>query len=339
MRILLRTPNWLGDCIMSLSVLPIIREGLPNSRIVLLTRPNLAGVFQYLDGVEEVIPGIGQSTPGNIVSVARDIRSRRFDRGLLLTNSWSSALMFRLGGISTVVGYRNEGRGLLLSRSLPMPSPGVHYIRFYQELAEFFAGTAGHSRNYYHPPRLLNRERQRAREILKEQGMRSNTALVGMAPFSAYGSAKEWPKFPELIRMILKRHPEVTIAVLGSHGERDRSRSLVSGLPPKRVVHLAGVTDLRESLAIIRECAVFVCNDSGLMHAAAAFSVPLVAMYGPTPRHRTVPDGEAFTTLYRPVDCAPCRHRECPGDHRCMRIITVEEVYRSLVRNLPRKHG
>jgi heptosyltransferase-2 len=92
---------------------------------------------------------------------------------------------------------------------------------------------------------------------------------------------------------------------------------------------LSGSTTVRELMTVIKRCALLVTNDTGPMHIASAFSVPVVAVFGPTDWRTTSPFGKEHALLRHPVDCAPCMLRECPIDHRCMTGVTVEEVYRA----------
>jgi heptosyltransferase-2 len=88
-------------------------------------------------------------------------------------------------------------------------------------------------------------------------------------------------------------------------------------------------------LALVKRCQLFLTNDTGPMHVAAAFNVPLVAVFGPTDWQTTSPFGVDAQLVRQPVSCAPCLLRECPIDHRCMTGVTVEQVHSAAVRHLP----
>jgi len=84
---------------------------------------------------------------------------------------------------------------------------------------------------------------------------------------------------------------------------------------------------------VLARCSAFVSNDSGAMHLAAAAGVPVTAIFGPTNEKVTAPIGD-HDVLIRQVFCRPCMLRECPIDHRCMKRISVEDVYQSVARRL-----
>jgi heptosyltransferase-2 len=87
-------------------------------------------------------------------------------------------------------------------------------------------------------------------------------------------------------------------------------------------------------MATVKRCAVLVTNDTGPMHVASAFQVPVVAIFGPTDWRTTSPYGANHALVRHPVDCAPCMLRECPIDHRCMTGVSVDQVYEAAVERL-----
>jgi heptosyltransferase-2 len=89
---------------------------------------------------------------------------------------------------------------------------------------------------------------------------------------------------------------------------------------------MAGRTSVRELTALIRRCNFFITNDSGPMHLAAAFNVPLVAIFGSTDNTTTSPYSENSVVVRSETECAPCLKRECPTDHRCMTAVTADDV-------------
>jgi heptosyltransferase-2 len=92
-------------------------------------------------------------------------------------------------------------------------------------------------------------------------------------------------------------------------------------------VNLCGKTTLRQAVSVIDRCHLFVTNDSGLMHVAAALDIPLVAIFGSTNPVTTGPSGSRSHIVRVPMDCSPCLKPSCPEDHRCMKEISVDQVY------------
>ena len=93
-----------------------------------------------------------------------------------------------------------------------------------------------------------------------------------------------------------------------------------------RVIDLVGRTSLGALVGLIARCRVFVSNDSGAMHLAAAVGVPVTAIFGPTDERVTAPLGDHDVILQK-VFCRPCMLRDCPIDHRCMKRISSDQVF------------
>ncbi len=179
------------------------------------------------------------------------------------------------------------------------------------------------------PPLLVPPEEYRdlAKKVLVERGCDPEAPLAGIAPGAAYGPAKRW--FPDRFAAVADRLAAefgARVLVFGSSGDRE-SAGAVQAAAKARFVNLAGGTSLREALALISRCRVFVSNDSGLMHVAAAMGVPTVAVFGSTNPVTTGPMGPRFSIVRKPMDCSPCLKETCPQDFRCMEAISAEDVW------------
>ncbi len=119
------------------------------------------------------------------------------------------------------------------------------------------------------------------------------------------------------------------VLVFGSKREQDVCGGVVRSMKGN-ALDLSGKTSLDEALALIKKCHFFVTNDSGLMHAAAALKVPLVAVFGSTDAVATGPRGKSSRVVQHDTDCAPCLKKECPDDFRCMLDIEAEEVWEAM---------
>jgi len=116
-----------------------------------------------------------------------------------------------------------------------------------------------------------------------------------------------------------------TFLIFGSATERHIAEE-VKAKAKGHCVNLSGRTTLRELIALLERCAIFLTNDSGAMHVAAALRKPIVAIFGSTNPGTTSPYGEGHVLIRHPVDCSPCLKRECPTDFRCMLDIQPDEV-------------
>ena len=101
----------------------------------------------------------------------------------------------------------------------------------------------------------------------------------------------------------------------------------VQRLAQTKLINLAGKTTLREAIYLISQCRLFISNDSGLMHIAGALNIPTIALFGSTNPATTSPAGNKSTIVRREVSCSPCLKEKCPTDFRCMKLISVEDVF------------
>lgn len=330
MTLAVRTPNWIGDCVMIQPALRLLETVYSPDDLILVTRPHLTDLFTPpLVSPHAAHPVV--SLPGGgkwreVVSGAGKLRKRGSNRGLLFTNSIASALMFRLAGINRLTGYRRDGRGPLLCQSLEWPSPARHQVDAYMDLAAAASGLepVDNALPRMDVPRdFLNR----VSRLLVDHGARKGVPWIGISPCAAYGTAKEWPRerFRELVQLLSRRYDEMSILLFGGPGDHHRLEFLAPDAA-ERVVNLARVTTLAESVAAASLCRVFVSNDSGMMHAAAATGTPVVALFGPTDPKRVIPRTPLVKILRRETPCAPCSRRTC-DHHDCMRGISVEQVH------------
>jgi heptosyltransferase-2 len=126
--------------------------------------------------------------------------------------------------------------------------------------------------------------------------------------------------------------------ILGAKGEEMLGRD-IAALVGMRSAVLSGATTIRELMVATKRCGLLLTNDTGPMHIAAAFKVPVVAVFGPTDWRTTSPYGQERGIVREPVDCAPCLLRECPIDHRCMTRVSVDRVQETAVKQLRGSFG
>jgi heptosyltransferase-2 len=328
-RLVVRMPNWLGDAVMALPALAAVRSAYPESWLAVAAIPSVAPIFE-----EQTAAGPQQILVLEKDREASSLRDGAFDAALLLTNSFRTAWTAKRSGIAARWGYAAGGRGLLLTRSVARPRHEVHQSEYYLALVRGLGMAAPAA-----PPAIVVTEatRARARRLLDATGVTDGSTLVGFAPGAAYGHAKRWPpeRVAEVVTRIVRDRGAQCVLV-GAGGDREAGRAIESTLPPDvHVVNLIGRTDLRLLMGVLEACRAFVSNDSGAMHLAAAVGVPVTAIFGPTNERATAPIGDHDVILHQ-VFCRPCMLRECPIDHRCMKRISVDEVYSAVTRRIDR---
>jgi len=332
-RILVRAANWLGDAVMSLAALRALRERFPSAHIAVQARPWVADLYSRERFLDHVIPYTAARGAGDWASkwrAASSLRAERFDCAILLPNSFDSALVVWLAGIPRRIGYNRDGRGLLLTNAIQLPAPGEtprHERFYYLELLRR-AGLL--------PPEPVSdaihlegatQARVAGEARFLELGI--SGPVIGISPGAAYGSAKRWlpERFAEAAANLVG-HTGGAVAVFGSKDEREVGETVANQLRASGIlVHdFTGETSLREFIDLAAACRVFLTNDSGAMHVAAALGVATVAVFGATDQEGTGPIGPLVRVVREPVECSPCLLRECPIDHRCMTRVSADRV-------------
>lgn len=330
----MRAPNWIGDAVMCEPALAALKTLFPSAELALLARPAVAEVFGAHPAVDRVLVYESRGRHAGLVGkwrLASTLRPLRFDLAVLFQNAFEAALIACLAGVPRRHGYATDGRSLLLTKAVPVPDRRnpPHQVQYYLDLLRPL-GPLPPPR----APRLYVRpeEDAAASRLLAEAGIGAGDLLVGLNPGSTYGGAKRWPpdRFAEaadriLGRLAAERGRRARLVIVGAAGEEPVARGIAERMKERPVV-LTGRTTIRELMAVVKRCGLFLSNDTGPMHLAAAFAVPLVAIFGPTDPRTTAPYGPGHALVRRPVDCSPCLLRECPIDHRCMTGVTVEAV-------------
>ncbi|MBN1830061.1 MAG: lipopolysaccharide heptosyltransferase II, partial [Deltaproteobacteria bacterium] len=199
----------------------------------------------------------------------------------------------------------------------------IHQTRYYLEMLN------GLGLNPYEEPpaiEISERDSSTADEFLRRRGFDSPRVFAGIAPGAAFGPAKMWfpDRFAAVAQGLIDRLG-VSILLFGSASDRPAAETIGKALSGT-VVNLAGETTLDEAIALMARCSLFVSNDSGLMHLVAALGIPVVALFGSTDPAVTAPQGKRLRVIYKNPSCGPCLKKQCPGDFRCMKSISTEEV-------------
>jgi heptosyltransferase II len=332
-RILVRTTNWVGDAVMSVPALQVLREHFPDTHISMLAPSWVAALYGREPFCDELIPyeaGRGFQDLREKWRLATELRRRSFDCAILFQNAFEAAALVWLAGIPVRIGYARDARSWLLSHAIPVPRPGEtpsHQRFYYLELLK----RAGLVNKYPSDSSIrLSGARvaaQAGRNRFQKAGMHG--PVIGVSPGAAYGGAKRWPsdRFADAA-VTVARERDAAIAVFGSKEElsicnRVTERIQAAAQP---CINLAGTTTLAEFIELVAACDVYLTNDSGPMHIASALGVATVAIFGATDHEATGPTGAHSRVVRNPVECSPCLLRECPIDHRCMMRVTAEQV-------------
>jgi len=327
-KILIRSVNWIGDAVMTTPAISAIREHFPHAEITILANELVSQLFSNHPDIDRIITFKRQGKHGGgagRLRLAAELRKEAFDLAVIFPNSFDSALVPWLAGIPIRIGKCSDGRTLLLNGryNAAKGAPPCHEVEYYLNLMRYFGITGSRTQ-----PHLFTTPEETAgtTALLAKNGIQTDDLILGINPGASYGSAKRW--YPDRFAQVARRLADqwsAKVIIFGGPGEAEIAEDIESRLDGT-ALNLAGKTSVRELMALIRRCNFFITNDSGPMHIAAAFDVPLVAIFGSTDHTGTSPYNGNAVVVRKDVECAPCKLRECPTDHSCMTAVTEEDV-------------
>lgn len=325
-KIIVRMPNWIGDFIMATPILKDVKNKFSKAKIYVICKRSLKDLLKYDKNVDGII-GFESSFSKIFISkrFIDEIKEHKFDLGILLTNSFSSAIWFFRGKVKNIVGFNKASRSIFLNHPIKFPKERnkQHLVITYKSLINSLGINESTSSPYIN---LNKKDIDKSYERLKEYGYSKEKILIGINPGASYGSAKCWPEenFNSLSKLLLK-HKNVFIVFFGD----DKSEILVNNICKdlsERLINLSNKTSILELACLIKHCDLFLTNDSGPMHIASALNVLVLALFGSTDEIITGPYNGGHV-INKKVECSPCFCRECPKDFKCMKNIKTNEVY------------
>lgn len=328
LRALVVTPAWIGDAVMAQVLFMRLHEYTPNLLLDALAPRWVAPVLERMPEVNAVIdsPFVhGELSLRGRNLLARQIKQAGYRRAYILPNSLKSALVPFLADIPERIGFTGEARFGLINRRHALDKGRL------PQMAERFAQLA-EARGTPLPrplprPYLLSSHAQQA-ATFHALGITRPERVAVFCPGAEYGAAKRWPAvhFAELAVELGRRGYAVWL--LGSPNDKAIADAIVSlAAPAAAPLNLCGRTTLAQAIDLIAASTFVVCNDSGLMHVAAAVGRPLVAVYGSSSPGFTPPLSAHAKIISLNLECSPCFKRECPLGHLdCLNKLEPQRV-------------
>ena len=332
MKILVRATNWVGDAIIAIPALRVVRSRFRDAEISILARPYVADIYRGQGICDELIAYAPKTIHAGIrgrEKLAAELRAKEFDMALLLQNAFDAAWITWRAGIPERIGYARDGRSLLLTEAVAVPKPGeipLHEKFYYLELLHRVGWLEALPDESLITLKVSEQSRIQAATTLRDAGVQERSVRIAIGAGASYGSAKCWlpSRFAELANRLQSQH-DADVILFGTAGESAVSDAISTEMkrPP---VNLTGKTAIADLPALLSQCHLFVGNDSGAMHVAGAVGLPVVAIFGPTDPFGTVPVSPKCAVVQQKPYCSPCFLRRCPTDHRCMKSVTADMV-------------
>ena len=311
-RLLVVMPSWVGDAVMATPALRRIRDALPGAFIGALARPGIDQILDGSDYFDELHVDRASGVLGPKL-VAAKLRPRRYDTALLLTNSFSTALIARIAGIPRRIGYDRDARRLLLTDPIRAPRTPSGAFAMVPAVNAYWTLASAITRDSPAPPRPdqpisnthaplilppgarlsltpTDRERARARDVLESAGVAPDVRVAILNP-GGNNPAKRWP--PERFAAVadhLARAHNLRVLINTAPPEIDIARAIIERAKTEPIALSDHGSTLGALKPLCARASIMVTNDTGPRHIAAAMGTPLVSLFGPTdPRWTTIP--------------------------------------------------
>ncbi len=323
-KILLVQLGGIGDALLSVPFCAALRRHWPEASVHLLAVPRVCAFMKAYDFIDRTIafsPDLF-SAAGAVFSMRKKYDLAINMRTLVSAQSALRMKMFFYGICPRISAGRNTcGRGAFFNISVPEEDPGIKHDSAYNRDLAMALGIRDYQGTFFLPSDRDASEKVAA--LLRQ----ASGSLVGAHPGGA--PSRRWPadNFIRSLNLIHEREP-VTVVLTGSSDERSLLSSIARSIKAP-VINCAGELSIGELIALIQRCAVYISNDTSVMHIAAVAGVPQIALMGPGDLTRFDPrvlSRHAFV-FYTKAACAPCNKVIC-RDLRCLRSILPEDVAR-----------
>lgn len=321
-RILIIKLRYLGDVVLSTPLFPLLRQQFPDATITFLVNPGTESVLQgnpYLDDVW-VLP---RQSWWQQLSFIHRVREAKFDVVIDLTDADRSAFLSFMSGAPTRIGYNRDHRwrGILYTYLVPANYGAMHIVDYHQQA---LAGL-GIKEAVGNPEVYGDSGGQQQEEDDWGDFSAKDQSLVLLHPTARY-VFKAWPleRFAAVADWLSEQG--MRVGLIGSQSEVLVGQQIVN-VSKSKPINLMGETHLSQLIALMKQSVLFIGNDGGPMHIAAAVGCPVLGLFGPTDPAVWGPRGSHVKIIYKGLDCEECFYPGCSlGEESCMRQISVEEV-------------
>ncbi len=314
MKIFIEIPTWLGDAVMVTPAIENIVTTYPKAKLTIFGSFVSTKLFLHHPNVDKIIIDDSKKEGNrykNLFKLAKSVG--RVDLALSFRKNFTTKYLLFF------IKSKQKFRYKRLDKELK-----THQVIRYNDFINYRLG--------------LNTKPNRLKIYQENLETKNEKPILGLNPGATYGSAKRW--YPsEFAKVAIVLSNKYDIKIFGGPGETEIAGDIENILQLNGVSNyenLAGKTSVEELILNISNLALFITNDSGPMHVAAAFNVPTVSIFGPTRHNETNQwQNDHEMLLRKDVECSPCMKRVCPltdekEHHKCMKLITADDVLKRL---------
>lgn len=328
----------LGDVVLTAPVFANLRHFLPETKISALTKNQYQDVFLNNPHINEVLTLDQQE---NLTSLITRIRKNKYDLIIDLHSNLRSHLLGLAAGVK-VIRYNKQSlnRYALLHLGTGTPALNKSVVERYLETLNFLGPQQLNPETKIY---LTENETRTAQTLLENSGINPADIIIGLNP-GAKWETKKWPLPNWVDFLIMCRNNKIKILVFGDDNDQSFISQIVKEIGEARdfLINLAGRTDLRQLMALIKQCRLLITGDSGALHIAQALDVPVLILLGPTvPEFGFIRSKKNDAILYKNLPCRPCSlhgTNYCKrSDRICLAGIAAGEVFETMREQLKEK--
>ncbi len=294
MKLLIEPPTWLGDSVMASGAIDKLIEYLNPNEVILFGSFVSTELLKTNPKIDKVI-----------------INQKKILKNLITLPKADIFISFRRSLASKILGIKYKKKFFF-----EKIYTGHMVEQYNQHVDDIIYNLTKKSPKKLYPPKLYFTPKK--------------TNAIGINPGATYGSAKRW--YPEEFAKVANYLGQFRdIIIFGGPGEEEIAKDIEKHLTIKNYKNLCGKLSIKELCEYIGGLDLFITNDSGPMHIAAAFNVPIIAIFGPTDYTETSPYSNNYKIITKNLECAPCKKRECPlKTHECMKSIKAQDVIKEI---------
>ena len=270
MKIIIKTPGFIGDTIMMLPALELLKSEYPDAKFTIVCKKNCQDIFRGY-GINKII--VDDTKGGNrlkkAIALIKNIREEKYDLGVVFHNTFMDALIFKLSNIDTIIGYDKEQRKILLDFWLRIDR-SRHYINHYANLVNSYLK----EKYTILPPLKLYTQKQSL--IIKK-----SKPLIGFV-LGTHKDTRGYPQKQSLELFSLLKNSAYEVVLLGDQNDTYNNLKYEKQLKDNKVqvTNLTGKTSVGEFIDIINTLELLVTIDSSSMHIATAVNTNFITIIG-----------------------------------------------------------
>jgi len=316
LKILIEIPTWLGDAVMTTPAIENIVAIYPHAKLTIFGSFVSTKLFLNHPNVEKIIIDNSKKKGNRYINLYKLAKS--------------------VGAVDISFSFRKNITTKFFLYFVQSQKKYIYQRYTKQELHQVIRYN-----DFINKSLHIKSKVDKLKIYLNGEKEKNKKPLLGLNPGATYGSAKRW--YPEeFAKVAIALASKYNIVIFGGAGETDIAQDIEETLKKFNVLNyqnLAGKTSVEELIENISKLDLFITNDSGPMHLAAAFAIPTISIFGPTRHietHQWMNPQEML--IRKEMACSPCMKRTCPlKHHECMKLITAEDVLKRLKRHTHEK--